>query len=102
MALKPVFNPITGNLDYINDSVSGTVREYKVDIITLDASDITAEQITLDEIPSIPSEVRLTVIGGIEQENGVDFSVTGNTLSWGTLGLDGILAIGDKLIITYS
>lgn len=70
-------------------------------IYTLLAGDITAEEITLPSTPGTPAQVRVMVIGGIEQENGVDFSVTGTTLSWSGLGYAALAEAGDKLIVSY-
>jgi hypothetical protein len=66
------------------------------------AADITAKQITLPGTPSIPAQVSLEIRdGGISQEYGVDFTVAGNVLSWGTLGFENIAEAGDALIIRY-
>lgn len=68
---------------------------------TLTQTDIDNASIELDPEPSVAEYVRLTVVGGIEQVNGVDFEVTGSTLSWSGLGLDNFLEVNDILIITY-
>lgn len=71
---------------------------------TLAAGDITAKKVTLTYTPVNGSYVKLDVIGGCPQDNGVDFSVNVATkeVSWSGLGLDGILAAGDVLRISYS
>jgi hypothetical protein len=103
VALKLLYNPISGNFDYINDAVSaGPSNEYKVDKITLTGADITNKTVTLDEIPTTLNETRLVVIGGIEQEYGADFVVSGTTLSWNGLGLDGLLSAGEKIVVIYN
>jgi hypothetical protein len=66
---------------------------------TLLASDIDNKFIDLPFEPFSPSSVRLNIAGGIEQVNGIDFSVTGDVLSWDGLGLDNFLEEGDTLII---
>jgi hypothetical protein len=78
---------------------SGTTprTEYR----TLVAGDITAAEITLAETPDSPGEVMLDIIGGGPQEITVDFAVSGNTLSWSGLALDGVLVAGDKLRVYY-
>lgn len=68
---------------------------------TLTQADIDNASIELDPEPSVPEYVRLTVVGGIEQVNGIDFEVVGTTLSWSGLGLDNFLEVNDILIITY-
>lgn len=75
---------------------SGNVNKF-----TLDSTDITNKFVTLSSSPSSPSNVILDIIGGIVQDYGVDFTISGSTLSWSSLGLDGILSVGDKLIIQF-
>jgi hypothetical protein len=69
------------------------------EVITLDATDITNEYVTLAQSP-IANSVSVSPKGGLEQELGVDFSVTGAQLDF--LGdLLANAAEGDKLIIKY-
>jgi hypothetical protein len=68
---------------------------------TLTALEATNKQLTLANTPSTSGETQLDVIGGGPQFYGDDFSVSGSTLSWNGLGLDGLLATGDKLRIAY-
>ena len=65
-------------------------------LITLSGGDITAGSIDMVITPSQPTLTRLTV-GGIRHTYGVDFTVSGSTLTWSGLGLDGILEAGDIL-----
>jgi hypothetical protein len=83
-------------------SVSGGSASYFVNKVTLNATDITNKFVTLTDIPTSPSDTILDIVGGITQDHSVDFTVTGNQLSWNGLGLDGILADGDKLIIQFN
>lgn len=71
---------------------------------TLAAGDITAKKVTLTYTPVNGSYVKLDVVGGCAQDNGADFSANVGTkeVSWSGLGLDGILAAGDVLRISYS
>lgn len=98
------FNPVTGLLDLVGEGSSG--KQYTVERFTLSATDITNGYIVLTSTPSDASLVRLTVIEGIEQDNGVDFTMLpadGNKrLSWNGLGLDGILEENDKIIVWYN
>jgi hypothetical protein len=73
----------------------------KVEHRTISAGEATAKSLTLVQTPAAPTEVMLDVIGGSSAFNSTDFVVSGATLSWGTLGLDGVLAAGDKVRITY-
>lgn len=76
---------------------SGTVDKF-----TLDNTDITNKFVTLSSAPANPSDAILNVIGGPVQDYSVDFTITGSTLSWDSLGLEALLASGDKLIIQFS
>lgn len=79
-------------------AVSGDLRTEK---ITLSGTNITNKFVTLAETPLTPALTRLIVIGGIEQQYGIDFSVSGNQLSWAILALDGVLETGDNIVIIY-
>jgi hypothetical protein len=72
-----------------------------VEYYTLTAPQAAAEQITLGGTPDTASKVILDVIGGTSQEFGVDYTVSGDVLSWSGLGLDGVLVDGDKLRVIY-
>lgn len=67
----------------------------------LQAADITAKGITLFEEPADGNLVAMNVVGGVPQENGVDFSVSGFNLTWNSLGYEPLAEVGDILIITY-
>lgn len=73
----------------------------KVEKFTLDNSNIVGKLIILQAAPAVPAKVKLSV-GGVEQEVGVDFSVSGNLISWSGLGLEGILTVGDIVTVTYN
>lgn len=79
---------------------------YPEPVITLTGTDIANKYIILSQAPTSKPLTRLTVVGGPSQEYGIDFEVTaadgGKRLRWESLGLEGVLAIGDKLIITYN
>ena len=97
-------NFFTGQFDIVSSGAGGGIAADKTvtEIFTLSAGDITAKQITLTNTPTDNSLVRMVVIDGVEQENGADFSVSGTTVSWNGLGLDGILITGDKLIFGFN
>ena len=73
-----------------------------VERFTLDAGDLAAKNVTLGTSPTDPGSIQFVVIGGPDQNKDVDFSLSGTTVSWNGLALDGILEIGDQLIISYS
>lgn len=72
-----------------------------VDKFILNSTDESNKFITLSGTPLIPSNTILLVDGATNLYYSDDFQVIGNQLSWSGLGLDGILANGDKLTITY-
>lgn len=85
----------------------GGITQQETDVVeefTLTSTDITNKKVTLTYTPVNPNYVRLDVIGGGAQDNGVDFTVNASTkeLSWSGLGLDGILEANDVLRITYN
>lgn len=67
----------------------------------ISAVDVAAKQIVLDPPPQSEESVILEFIGGTTQDNGDDFEVTGNVLSWSGLGLDGFIEENDVIIVRY-
>jgi len=78
------------------------VPTLKVEYRTITSGEETAKSLTLAQTPFAPTEVALDVKGGVAQFYTDDFTVSGTTLSWLGLGLDGILVDGDKVRIMYS
>lgn len=72
-----------------------------VEYLELSLADETNENVTLSNTPADNNKVILDLIGGSAQEFGVDYTVSGTTLSWNGLALSGILVEGDKLRIIY-
>lgn len=82
-------------------------NQYKPEnVIILTTINISNKYIVLTEAPTVKSKTRVIVIGGPEQEYGVDFVVTnddgGKRLSWAGLGLDGVLEVNDSIVVTYN
>jgi hypothetical protein len=92
--------PILPNIDFATGGGGGS--GYNVNLFTLSAGDIAAKSVTLSAIPTTPGKTILSVIDGDQQDYGIDFSVSGTTLSWASLGLDGVLVEGDKLVIQFN
>lgn len=69
---------------------------------TLTSSEITAKEIVLPREVDNGSGVVFIPAGGIAQIPGTDFVVSGSTISWDGLGLDGSLAENDKVLISYT
>lgn len=74
---------------------------YKVEIITLDATMISNKQLNLSIVNAQPSETLVFIDGGSVQKYGVDFTSLGIVLSWTGLGMETIIGIGDILVIQY-
>lgn len=102
--MSVVFDPFTGQIIDTGSSSGGGGggSSFIVDLFTLDSTDISNKFIILSSTPQDSSKVLLSVITGIDQDNGTDYSVTGTTLSWNALGLDSLLEAGMKLVVTYS
>lgn len=67
----------------------------------LTQTDIDNKYVILPDEAFYPDKVRLNIIGGIEQLNGVDYQVIDDVLSWNGLGLDNFLEVGETLLIQY-
>lgn len=80
---------------------SGLSVTPKTEFRTLSNPEISAQQLTLVNTPTVPSEIGVWVYGGSVAWVGVDYSVSGNIVSWAGLGFDGLLTSGDKLVIQY-
>lgn len=74
---------------------------WKTEFRTITVGEAAAKQLSLVQTPAAVTEVMLDLIGGGAQFYGDDYSVSGTTLSWSGLGLDGILGSGDKIRIGY-
>lgn len=82
--------------------VGGGAGNYMVNVFTLTPTDITNKFVILSQAPGSPTDTALTVIDGPMQEYGLDYTVSGSTLSWNGLFLDGILTAGDELIVQFT
>lgn len=80
--------------------IGGGGSNYQSEFRTLTAPEAAAKEITLATTPT--SLVTLDIVGGCVQYLGLDYTVTGDVLSWDGLGLDGLLSAGDMLVISYA
>lgn len=80
---------------------TGGSANVKTEFRTISAGEESAKQLTLVNTPSAPTEVMLSIHEGSVGFYGVDYSVSGAILSWNGLGLDGLLASGDRVVINY-
>jgi len=91
------FNVFTGALDLTSDA-----SLYTTDLVTLTPAQITAGEVTLSATPTTANQTLLLVQGAPSQQYSLDYTVTGNVLSWSGLGLDGVLIAGDNLTIIFN
>lgn len=84
----------------INATGTGST-DVKIEMRTISAGEATAKALTLVQTPANAGEISLDIISGTSQFYGADYTVSGSTLSWTGLGLDGLLAAGDMVVITY-
>ena len=70
-------------------------------VVTLSNTEITNKKFTLDHAPLFSETIQFIPDGGITQRYGVDFTVTGNDVSWSGLELDGFLESGDQVRVFY-
>lgn len=83
-----------------NVEVIAVATQYKpLEPIELTATDISNKFITLPNTPTDPDKTQLFIIGGTTALYGEDFTVSGNSLSWNGLGLDGLLSEFDQLVV---
>lgn len=95
---------------YIWNAGSSTwipVPGYQVDKYTLNNTDISNKAVILSKVPTNASKVNVDIPGGTLQVYSVDYTIdsalsANKTLDWNGLGLDGLLASGDILVVTYS
>lgn len=78
-----------------------TEVEFGSELFILNSNQIAAKQVSLAHQPTSTRGVMVHPIGGPVQIPGIDFSISGQTLSWSGRGLDGTLAINDRLLVYY-
>ena len=97
----PTAPTVAGALAGIDAALVAVSGSQKVDKFTLNSTDISNKFVTLSSTPSTAGNTILLVEDAGNMFYGVDFTVSGNQLSWSSLALDGILSSGDNLTITY-
>lgn len=85
----------------LDNLIGATGTTQIVDKFTLNGTDQTNKFVTLSQTPPTPGDTILLVEDAGNMFFGTDFTVTGNQLGWSGKALDGILASGDNLTITY-
>ena len=85
----------------ILDDSSPGAEGYEVQQFVLTNLDIAAASVTLNQPPVFPTKTLLQVDGGGPCFYGVDFEVSGSTLSWLGLRLEALLAANDRLQVIF-
>jgi hypothetical protein len=81
---------------------TGGAGSTTVELFTLTPTDIANGYVTLSSAPTSQMSTILLVTTAPNQFYGSDFIImSGNHLSWAGLGLDGILASGDTLTVSF-
>ena len=99
----------TYSIAQINDLLNGKadvnhthpVKIWVIEDHFLTTDDITAKQVVLANTPIDMGSLTLTIIGGLEQYEGIDFTLNESTISWQGQALDEALEEGDTLRIKY-
>lgn len=84
-----------------NSGIPG-VGGYNVEQFQIDLSELTAKEVILSSTPTHPTRTLLSVDGGAGLGfYGLDFTVSGNVLSWSGTSLDGLLELNDLIQVIY-
>lgn len=87
----------------VNDWVKRiNFADYNVEYFTVNLSQEIAKEIQLSGTPSYPTKTLLDIAeGGGTRIYSVDYTVTGDKLSWSGLRLDGLLESGDEVRVIW-
>ena len=77
------------------------VPELVIEEFVLTLENIASKQVVLANLPFYNGLLTLTIVGGLEQHENLDFSITDFTISWNGLPLENELSEGDVLRIKY-
>lgn len=84
-------------------SLSDVANAFNVEFVTLSLTDIINGYAVATNVPDSATKLKLEIVEGQPADLGIDYTV--NTalkqIIWSGLGLDGIIAAGDKIRITY-
>jgi len=81
--------------------VYSTFPDYQILHIEITQEIIDAKAYILPTRAYYPEQVTLDVIGGMYQINGIDFTVSEQTVSWDGTDLESILEVGDYIRIAF-
>jgi hypothetical protein len=105
----PVENQLWINLSSssINVAKNGGIVKLNdanyTETVVIVAANLSTKTLTVSRSVQNPSRTKIFPEGGPAQIYSTDFTVVSpNIITWGNMGLDGLLEIGDVLVIEYS
>lgn len=97
-----VFNGTEICVEYATGNTAPpVVFRYKVDLYTLTLTDITNKFVVLSQAPTNPTNTIVELKGGVPQWYADDYTVTGSTLDWSSLGLESLVVVGSIIRVIY-
>src|ERR1035437_5495600 len=103
LQVKLIVQPRTIKLLKVGPRSGGGGSTFQIKYHTITSGEATAKAITLSPPPADPTQVSFDVQGcGSPQFVGDDFNVSGSTLTWALLGLDGLMPVGTKVKLMYN
>ena len=98
MALTDLAQGVSGGTGIgINDLITAE----RVVYVTLSLADIANKYVDIAVPPGAGGKLKMYTIGGTALEYGTDYIVSGLTVDWNGLTLDGLVAAGDKFQLVY-
>lgn len=88
-------------LENTNFGGGGANGEWTKFTRVISASDIIGKSFTISPTPLDVNEVVVKIASAPDQNQGLDYSITGSTFSWNGLGLDGVLEENDTVVLYY-
>lgn len=94
------WSPVPVSTQEALDQLGGRIEH--VQRVTVDLAILAAKKFALDAIPRNASFVKCSIVnGGSPQSFGDDYTVSGGFFDFAGLGLDGVLAVGDRVELSY-
>jgi hypothetical protein len=77
------------------------VGGYNTEQHIIDLTQFAAKEIELSDTPIYPTRTLFFIDGAGPTFYGLDFTVSGNVLTWNSLRLDGLIGLDDRVQIVY-
>lgn len=92
---------LSAHLQGIDNALATVAKVEFREVRTITPLEISSKQLLLNNAVTQPTRVEVFPYGGIKQFPGIDFNASGTLLTWNSMGLDGLLEIGDTIEILY-